>query len=251
MLHPRTYSDVDGSYPRFASTGQVEKAAGFTYYDDFSMWDIFRAQMPLLTIIDPARNVDMVRSLIAKGDQGGFLPIFPVWSSYTSEMVGDHAAISIVDAYQKGLRGFDIDHAYALMRKNAMQIPKDHAEYIDGKGRRGLDSYLKYGYIPLENHIDDAFHKNEQVSRTLEYAYDDAMLGELASALGKKDDATMFHARGQNWRKVVDAQDGFARGRHEDGSWITPFRSGRQVHVDYRRASLAIHVLRSSGCSRD
>ena len=223
MLHPRTYSDVDGSYPRFGGTGQVEKAAGFTYYDDFSMWDIFRAQMPLLTIIDPARNVDMVRSLIAKGDQGGFLPIFPVWSSYTSEMVGDHAAISIEDAYQKGLRGFDIDHAYALIRKNAMQIPKDHAEYIDGKGRRGLDSYLKYGYIPLENHIDDAFHKNEQVSRTLEYAYDDAMLGELASALGKKDDATMFHARGQNWRKVVDAQDGFARGRHEDGSWVTPF----------------------------
>lgn len=222
LLHPRTYSDVDGSYPRFASEGKIEHASGFTYYDDFSMWDTFRAQHPMLTILDPQRDVDMVQSLIAKGEQGGFLPIYPAWNSYTSEMVGDHSAVTIVDAYRKGLRGFDAEKAYELMRKNATVIPP-HSEYLDGKGRRGLDSYLKYGYIPLEDPLQDAFHKNEQVSRTLEYAYDDAMIGNMASALGKTQDAKMFRERGQNWRKVVDPITGFARGRHADGTWVSPF----------------------------
>ncbi len=223
MLHPRTYSDVSGTYPKFAGNGEIEHTDGFVYYDDFSMWDTFRAQHPMLTLLEPERDVEMVRSLLAKGEQGGFLPIFPAWNSYTSEMVGDHSAVTIVDAYQKGLRGFDIEKAYQLIRKNAMEIPKTEGEYRDGKGRRGLVSYLKYGYIPIEDHIADAFHKNEQVSRTLEYAYDDAMIGELASALGKKNDAALFRQRGQNWRKVVDPAVGFARGRHEDGSWVTPF----------------------------
>lgn len=222
LLQPRTYSDVDGSYPRFASEGKIEHATGFTYYDDFSMWDTFRAQHPLLTIIDPQRDVDMVQSLIAKGEQGGFLPIYPAWNSYTSEMVGDHAAATIVDAYRKGLRGFDAGKAYELMRRNATITPA-HAEYLDGKGRRGLDSYLKYGYIPLEDPLADAFHKKEQVSRTLEYAYDDAMIGEMASILGKTSDAKMFRARGQNWRNVIDPVTGFARGRHSDGTWVSPF----------------------------
>jgi predicted alpha-1,2-mannosidase len=225
MLHPRTFSDVDGSYPRFAGNREVEHAGNFVYYDDFSMWDTFRAEHPMLTILDPSREVDMVRSLVLKGTQGGYLPIYPAWDSYTSEMIGDHSAVTIIDAYRKGLRGFDIAAAYSLMRKNAMVVPTP-AEAEDGKGRRGLNSYLKYGYIPLEDHITDAFHKDEQVSRTLEYAYDDAMLGELAAALGKKKDAALFQRRGQNWRKVVDPQSGFARGRYKDGSWITPFDPG-------------------------
>jgi len=185
MLHPRTFSDVDGRYPRFAGKGEVEHANGFVYYDDFSMWDTFRAQHPMLTIIDPSLEVDMVRSLILKGSQAGYLPIFPAWNSYTSEMVGDHAAVTIIDAYRKGLRGFDIDEAYRLMRRNATTIPTPE-EAVDGKGRRGLSSYLKYGYIPLEDHIPEAFHKDEQVSRTLEYAYDDAMIGKLAADLGQR-----------------------------------------------------------------
>jgi predicted alpha-1,2-mannosidase len=225
MLHPRTFSDVDGSYPRFAGKGEIEHAANFVYYDDFSMWDTFRAEHPMLTILDPSRDVDMVRSLILKGEQGGYLPVYPAWNSYTSEMVGDHSAITIIDAYQKGLRGFDIDAAYSLIRKNAMSIPS-LAEGVDGKGRRGLSPYLRYGYIPLEDHIAEAFHKDEQVSRTLEYSYDDAIIGELAAALGKKEDAAIFQRRGQNWRNVIDPQSGFARGRYKDGTWITPFDPG-------------------------
>lgn len=227
MLHPRTFSDVSGSYPRFSAHGEIEHAADFVYYDDFSMWDTFRAQHPMLTILEPSRDVDMVRSLILKGQQGGYLPIFPAWNSYTSEMVGDHSAVTIIDAYRKGLRGFDIDAAYSLMRKNAMSVPSPE-DAKDGKGRRGLSSYLKYGYIPLEDHINEAFHNNEQVSRTLEYAYDDAMIGKLADDLGKQSDANLFQLRGQNWRNVLDPETGFARGRHEDGTWVTPFVPGKK-----------------------
>ena len=222
LLQPRTYSDVDGSYPSFANEGKIEHAHGFTYYDDFSMWDIFRAQLPLLTIIDPQRDVDLVRSLIAKGDEGGFLPIYPAWNSYTSEMIGDHSAATIIDAYRKGLRGFDIQDAYRLMRQSAFTMPADHEKYLDGEGRRGLESYLKYGYIPLEDPVGDAYHKNEQVSRTLEYSYDDAMIGRLATDLGKPEDAELFRKRGQNWRNVIDPETGFARGRLADGTWLTP-----------------------------
>jgi putative alpha-1,2-mannosidase len=96
-----------GSYPRFGGGGTVETAKGFTYYCDYSVWDTFRAVHPLLTIIDPDRERDMVKSLIAKGEQGGFLPVFPAWNRYTSEMVGDHAGAIITDAYVKGIRDFD------------------------------------------------------------------------------------------------------------------------------------------------
>ncbi|RZU40010.1 GH92 family glycosyl hydrolase [Edaphobacter modestus] len=223
MLHPRTYSDVDGSYPRFASDGKIEPGKGFVVYGDFSLWDTFRAQLPLLTIIDPSRDSHMMKSLVLNGTEGGYLPIFPAWNSYTSEMVGDHASVAIIDAFSKGIRGFDIQKAYELMRRNATEKPVSRQEYLDGKGRRGLDSYLRYGYIPLEDHIEDAFHKNEQVSRTLEYSYDDAMLARIAAVLGKQADAALFSKHGENWRNVVDPQTGFARGRYKDGSWATLF----------------------------
>ena len=172
---------------------------------------------------DPARELDMVKSLIAKGEQGGFLPIFPAWNSYTSEMVGDHAGAIITDAYVKGIWGFDAEAAYKLMRRNAMEEPSDEALYRDGRGRRALTSYLRYGYIPLEDHVPFAFHKDEQVSRTLEYAYDDFEVSVMAEALGHREDAALFAKRAQNYRNVIDSQTGFARGRHADGSWVTPF----------------------------
>jgi predicted alpha-1,2-mannosidase len=223
MLLPRVFSDVSGTYPGFANEGRTQVAKGFTYYDDFSLWDTFRAVHPLLTILDPARELEMVKSLIAKGQQGGFLPIFPAWNSYTSEMVGDHAVSLIADAYFKGIREFDVGEAYRLIKKNATELPDDYELYIDGRGRRGLNAYLKYGYIPLEEHLNDAFHKNEQVSRTLEYAYDDSLVGDMALALGHKADAELFHKRAQNYKNVIDRGTGFARGRHEDGTWDSPF----------------------------
>ena len=223
LIVPRIFSDVTGTYPGFANEGRIETAKGFTYYTDFSLWDTYRAVHPLYTILDRKRELDMVKSLLAMGQQGGFLPIYPAWNSYTSEMVGDHADAVIADAYFKGLRGFDPESAYQMMKHNATELPATRELYLDGRGRRGLDSYMKYGYIPLEDHIPDAFHRDEQVSRTLEYAYDDSLVGDMAQALGHTEEAALFHKRAQNYRNVIDPKTGFARGRHADGSWDTPF----------------------------
>jgi len=224
LLMPRTFSDADGSYPKFAGGDSLCVANGFTYYDDFSLWDTFRALHPLLILVEPpARIRDMVLSLLAKADQGGWLPNFPGWNSYTSAMIGDHAVSMVVDAYLKGIRGFDAAHAYAVMRKNATESPADQAEYLDGKGRRALPAYLKHGYIPVEEEVREAFHKREQTSRTLEYCYDDFVLSQMAKSLGKAGDASLFLSRAYNYQNVFDSTTGFVRGRHVDGSWVVPF----------------------------
>ena len=185
--HPRLFNDVDGGYPQFAGDYQKQIIADGNYYDDFSMWDIYRAQLPLVELLQPEMTNAFVNSLILKGQQGGWLPIFPCWNSYTAAMIGDHSTAFIASAYIKGIRNYDVNAAYKLMRQNAFQIP-DSLDYLNGKGRRGINSYLKYGYIPMEDSIPDAFHKREQVSRTLEYAYDDYALSTIAKDLGKTDD---------------------------------------------------------------
>jgi predicted alpha-1,2-mannosidase len=222
-LAPRVVSDADGTYNGFAQEGKLHQAAnGGAYYDDFSLWDTFRALHPLLTILDPKREEQMVQSLIDKGDQGGFLPIFPTWNSYTSEMIGDHVVAVIYDACAKGLRGFNVQDAYRLVRQNATVTPP-HSDYVEGKGRRALDSYDRYGFIPLEDEVLDAFHHHEQVSRTLEYAYDDFVTSLFAEALGHHADAETFRKRSGNWKNVFDPSVGFVRGRYKDGTWVQPF----------------------------
>jgi len=221
-LVPRIASDADGTYNGFAQQGKLHKVTSGAYYGDFSIWDTFRALHPLLTIIDPERDQEMVQSLVLKGEQGDFLPTFPLWNSYTAEMVGDHTVAVITDAYVKGLTHFDVAEAYRLVLKNATVTPPLE-QYKLGRGRRSLQSYLKYGFIPLEDPVPYAFHRNEQVSRTLEYAYDDFVVGVLAKRLGKTADAAMMQKRSEYWRNVIDPDDGFARGRHSDGSWVEPF----------------------------
>lgn len=219
---PRVASDADGSYTGFAADDKIHKAEGFDYYDDFSMWDTYRALHPLMTILEPQKTSDMVKSLILKAEQGGWMPIFPAWSSYTAAMIGDHASTMIADAWMKGIRDFDIRQAYFYMRKNAFEVPP-RPEYVDGKGRRALESYMKYGFIPLEDSVWDAFHRREQVSRTLEYALDDYALSEVARSIGEKKDYKALKKRALNYRNVFDKSTGYVRGRHADGSWAEPF----------------------------
>jgi predicted alpha-1,2-mannosidase len=128
----------------------------------------------------------------------------------------------ISDAYMKGIADFNSETAYKYMRQNAFETP-NREMYVDGKGRRALPSYLKYGYIPLEDSVWDAFHRNEQVSRTLEYAFDDYALSRFAKAIGKKGDYNILRKRSENWENVFDRETGFVRGRYADGTWITPF----------------------------
>lgn len=143
------------------------------------------------------------------------MPIFPCWNSYTAAMIGDHAASAFADAWVKGIRGFDMQKAYEGVRKNAFESPATFEEYKDGMGRRALKSYLAYGYIPVEDSVMEAFHTNEQVSRTLEYAYDDFCAAQLAKATGHDADYTALMSRSGNWRNVINPTTGWADARHK------------------------------------
>lgn len=218
---PRTFNDVDGRYPAFAAgTPVMRLESGHTYYDDYSMWDTYRALHPLINLITPQKGGEMMQSLVLKYEQGGWMPVFPCWNSYTSAMIGDHCTSVIADAYVKGITNFDIAKAYEGMRKNAFESPASIVEYRNGMGRRALDSYLKYGYIPLEDSVPDAFHTCEQVSRTLEYAYDDFALSQVALALEKTDDYMILAERSRNSFNVINPATGYAQGRKADGTFL-------------------------------
>ena len=212
---PRELSDVDGAYPRFADGTKTNR--GRRCFTDFSMWDTYRALHPLYHIIEPDLSADMMQSLVNMYEEGGWLPIFPCWNSYTAAMIGDHCAVALADAYIKGVRGFDYEKAYEAMRKNAFESPARFEDYQNGMGRRALQSYLKYGYIPLEDSVKEAFHNNEQTSRTLEYAFDDFAVAQMAKALGHEADYQELMRRSENWRNVINPRTGYADGRHSNG----------------------------------
>ncbi|MBR5393475.1 MAG: GH92 family glycosyl hydrolase [Bacteroidaceae bacterium] len=242
---PHEMSDVDGSYPRFSNGKTINsslfldsleprraakarntlnsslitphKGGRGVYYCDFTMWDTFRAVHPLYTLLYPDVTADMMQSLVTKYEQGGWLPIFPSWNFYTAAMIGDHCSVALADAYIKGIRGFDAEKAYEGMRKNAFETPATEEEYKNGMGRRALQSYIKYGYIPLEDPVREAFHQQEQTSRTLEYAFDDYAVAQMAKALGKDEDYKMLMERSEYWRNVINPQTGYCDGRHADG----------------------------------
>ena len=220
---PREMSDIDGSYPKFANGEIVSPLTSHLsprkFYGDFSMWDTYRALHPLYTLIAPKESADMMQSLVTMYEQGGWLPIFPCWNSYTAAMIGDHCSAVLADAYIKGIRDFDYEKAYEAMRKNAFETPTNFEDYKNGMGRRALTSYLKYGYIPLEDGVKEAFHQDEQTSRTLEYAFDDFAVAQLAKALGKDKDYKELMRRSENWRNVINPKTGYCDGRHRGGGW--------------------------------
>lgn len=220
---PRLMNDVNGAYPKFSGNGEVMQLQQGNYYDDFSMWDIYRAQLPLLSIVDTSLTNSFVRSMILKAEQGKWLPIFPCWNSYTSAMIGDHVTAFIASAYNRGLRNYDVLKAYGYMRRNAFEVA-DSLSYVNGVGRRAMDSWLRYGYIPLEDSVPIAFHKKEQVSRTLEYAFDDYALATMAKQLGFQKDAAQLQKSAGNYRNVFDKQVGMMNGRYANGSWYQPFQ---------------------------
>jgi len=229
MQLPRLFNDVDGTYPEFSHQYTLAKLKpGQNYYDDYSMWDIYRAELPLYEILDPKLVNNLVNSIIQKGKQGGWIPIFPCWNSYTNEMIGDHSTAFIASAYLKGIKQYNVKEAYRLMRQNAFDTAPD-ADYQDGKGRRALQDYIKYGYIPVENPVAYAFHNNEQVSRTLEYAYDDYALAMVAKALNKNADHQKLISRSKNYKNVFDSGTGYVRGKHADGAWVVPFNPDQRA----------------------
>jgi predicted alpha-1,2-mannosidase len=225
---PRLYNDVDGQHPRFDGNDQTDTICDGNYYGDVSAWDTYRALHPLYNLIAPEYNADMVKSILAMGKVRGWIPIFPQWNSYTAAMIGDHAVSIVAEAYVKGTIDLT-EEEYQLMKHNACESPATFEEYVDGKGRRALPSYLKYGYIPLEDSVQEAFHKKEQVSRTLEYAYDDFCLAQVAKKMGKTEDYEYFAKRGQNYRNVFDPAVNNMNGRFANGTFTKEFDKNKKM----------------------
>jgi len=201
-IAPFTYMDVDNRYRGF--DGKIHTAKGFTNLTGLSLWDTFRAANPLYTILAPERVNDLVHSALAQYDEYGLLPVWPLCNSETNCMIGYHAVPVIVDAYFKGFRDFDVEKAYEAMKKSAMQDDF------------GIKFLKKYGYIPTDL-------ENKSVSKTLEYAFDDWCIAQMAQALGKQQDYEYFMTRSQAYREVFEPKSGFMRGRDSRGRFVEPF----------------------------
>jgi len=228
FLHPRTFNDCDGSYPAFADEKKILNSDKKDYFVDFSMWDTYRASHPLFNLLTPKQSADMVSSLFDKAEQGEWLPIFPCWNNYTSAMIGDHAIATIADAYSKDIIDLT-DKQYQYLLKNAFESPATMEEYKEGKGRRALKSYKKYGYIPLEDEVKESFHNNEQVSRTLEYAFDDFTLCTIAKKRGDTINERLLRQRAMNYKNVYSVLDSCVRARYENGDFIEDFNKYEKV----------------------
>ena len=201
MIDPRIVSDADGAF--VAGDGTVQHARGYRRRSIFSGWDVFRAEFPLMTIIDPDLISDEINSLVelAAETGKGYLERWELLNAYSGCMDGDPAISVIADAYQKGIRGFDAEKAYASCHQTA-----------SGTGERTNRPdnafYLEHGHVP------------GQVSWTLDNAYFDWCAGRLAQALGKTDDATMYMRRAENYRKIYDPSVQSMRAKDANGQWI-------------------------------
>ncbi len=207
LMFPRTFSDVDGQYYSHFDN-KIHRSEDNPYYVDFSLWDTYRAEHPLLTYLEPEKQNEMIRTFLKMYDQGGRLPLYVSYKNYYMKvMIGDHATSVITDSYMKGIRDFDVEKAYEAMRKNAM-VPGEKES-----SRTGLDYYISLGYIPADK-------VRESVSVTMEYAYDDWCLAQMAKALGKDKDYHLFSERALNYKNLYDQSTGFMRPRMADGSWL-------------------------------
>jgi len=202
MFHPQTFNDVNNEY--LGMDGKVHKTAGHNHYSVLSLWDTFRAAHPLYTLINPDVQLDVVKTMLDDYRDSGWGPKWKLANKETSIMPGTWADVVIPDAYIKGIRDFDTEAAFALVKKNATVVGR----------RNGLENYLKLGYVSHPNYIN--------VSRTLEHAYCDFNVGKFAEALGKDADAEFFYTQTQNFQNLWDPQTKFFRGKDKDGNWSYP-----------------------------
>lgn len=201
-IHPTLYSDADGEYQ--SGDGQILKMKNGQRYTVFSLWDTFRGLHPLFTITQPKRLADIMNSMIGFCDETGLLPVWELSQSETNCMSGYHAVPVLADAIMKNTEGVDAAHALDAMKKSANQ------------NIRGTQWYRRYGYVPQ----DSAWHT---VTKTLEYAYDDWCIAQVAKKLGKTDDYNHYIKKAAAYQMLFDKETGFIRAKNSDGSWVQPF----------------------------
>lgn len=205
MIQPNTFSDVNGQYMTPAySVGQV--AAGATQYSTFSLWDTYRAAHPLYSLLLPGHNAAFVNSMLRHYADYGYLPVWHIWGQDNYCMIGNHAVAVIADAVLRGLPGIDVASAYEAVRESSLQ------SHLNSP----FDVWEKYGYMPETR-------QSQSVSITLEMAYDDWCVAQMARKLGRQADYDRFIARSQYFRNLYDTSTGFFRAKDETGKWIEPF----------------------------
>ena len=212
MIAPSIYNDVDGSYR--GSDDRIYEKADFDNYTTFSLWDTYRAEMPLLCIIEPERMDDMVEAMLKICEQQGFLPIWHLMSNETYCMPGEAGVIAVADAIVKGFDGFDREAAFQALRSS-----------LDTVGV-GNEFRIKYGFVPSDL-------CRESLGKDMEFAIADAAVANAARALGKHEDAIFFDLRSHSYRNYMDPETRFARPRMLDGSWRTPFDPFGHINTDY------------------
>ena len=201
MVQPNIAQDLDGKYRGRDNT--IHQAEGFDYYSVFSLWDTFRAAHPLYTLIEKKRTADFINTFLKQYEQGGRLPVWELASNETDCMIGYHSVSVMADAMAKGITGFDYEKAFEAAKHSAML---DHL---------GLEAYKKQGFISMDD-------EHESVSKTLEYAYDDWCIAQMAQILGKQEDYKYFMKRSQSWKNIFDWNTGFMRPK-KNGGWDKPF----------------------------
>ena len=211
LLFPRIWHEPDAHgnmQHRSPYNGQI--VAG-VMYADHGYWDVYRAWYPLMTILFPERVGEILQAWVNAYKEGGWLPQFPC-PGYRACMTGSLIDSLFGEAAVKGIRGFDMATAYEGLKKHSTQ-PGDPDK---GYGRRGLSEYVKYGYCP-------AGMVDQSAAETVDAAYGDYCIAQVARALGHTEDAAMFLKRSENWRNLFDPQTGFIRGKKVDGTWLEPF----------------------------
>ncbi|MEO9512832.1 MAG: GH92 family glycosyl hydrolase [Flavobacteriaceae bacterium] len=224
QLAPVTFSDKNGQYRK--EDDDIVTANNYVAYSTLSLWDTFRAEHPLLTLVAPERVSDMVNTMLSYYKTKKILPVWTLYGNETNTMTGYHSIPVIVEAYLKGIRGFDAEKTYEAMKTTMLQ------------DERGLEHYKEYGYIPYT-------FLDESVTITLEYAYDDWCIAQMAKALGKEEDYKFFLNRSKAYQHLFDDQTGFMRGKSVDGrSWNKPFDpkySNHREHTDYTEGNAWQH----------
>ena len=220
LLMPSIFSDSDGRYLGF--DGQIHQVcAGHLVYCNYSGWDIYRSQMPLVALVEPQRMEDMAQSIVLMYQQGGWIDRWPQINVYTNVMAGSPLSVIMCMAWLDGLHGFDIKTAWEGMLKDATQAPPAGRPY---QGEEGIDSINKLHFVPNDK------VKYGSVSQLQEDCIAYASLYYLARSLGDSKDAAMFRERALYDRNLFDPQDGFFRPRNADGTWVPDFDPSREEH---------------------
>ncbi|MBV5313102.1 MAG: GH92 family glycosyl hydrolase [Prolixibacteraceae bacterium] len=202
-LAPYRFSDADGFYKNFKH--EPEKAEDYTHYTLLSLWDTFRAENPLLLLMQPKVEENIIHSMIAKYRQTGELPYWEISGNEGGSMIGYHAAVLMADALAKKLGQYDLEEMYKALVA------------VSETNRKGLGFYREFRFVPTDK------EKNGTVSKTLEYAYDDWCIAQIAKQLGKQDDYKKYMDRSQYYKNLFDPTYRLFRGRNSDGSWYEPF----------------------------